>query len=410
MQKKPVLGGSGQVVQLLQAEYEFTAARFTRNLTNEHRGVYLFTFGGEQVVVKYDASANEQGLTGLARQAGLNAPGMRALTGTELSALAEIRAVTQRDGRGVVMEYLGGEQLELLRPDQPGQVFTADLLRQIGRSYAFQLLTGSADRWPMPVNVGPATMTAGNSRNVMVDTGGGQPAIRDFDFTPGVTGDDYAASLRLHFRDMLQQANGGGLVQGVVNMIAHDYNAHYTIPEADRSQIVAGITEVMDTVDRLNVADSGLGDNYATRIRAVRDVYREELQAQQQQAQQAAQAAGEKCDCCYITTACVEAMGLPDDCEELTLLRRFRDTYLAQKKNGGQLIDLYYRYSPEIVAAIRRRDDEEDILKRLYGVIRSCVDAIRRQDYEFTYRTYCKMVIELKDEFIPEYQIGIPAY
>lgn len=103
-------------------------------------------------------------------------------------------------------------------------------------------------------------------------------------------------------------------------------------------------------------------------------------------------------------------MGLSDDCEELILLRRLRDTYLLQKENGKPLIDLYYQYSPQIVTAIRRRDDDEEILKRLYGVIRTCVEAIKRQDYEFTYQTYCKMVIELKDEFIPECPIGIPSY
>ena len=28
---------------------------------------------------------------------------------------------------------------------------------------------------------------------------------------------------------------------------------------------------------------------------------------------------------CYFTSACVEAQGLPDDCHELTALRKFRD-------------------------------------------------------------------------------------
>src|SRR6185295_8850185 len=33
---------------------------------------------------------------------------------------------------------------------------------------------------------------------------------------------------------------------------------------------------------------------------------------------------------CFITTACAQAQGLPDDCEELTVLRGLRDDYIRQ--------------------------------------------------------------------------------
>lgn len=105
------------------------------------------------------------------------------------------------------------------------------------------------------------------------------------------------------------------------------------------------------------------------------------------------------CGFCYITTACVEQMGLADDCEELTVLREFRDIYLLKKENGKELIQLYYKHAPEIVARIRRREDEEEILLRLYGIIRQCVDAIKRNDYEYAYVTYCTMVNNIKEEF-----------
>ncbi|MCB0376448.1 MAG: hypothetical protein KDD04_11055, partial [Sinomicrobium sp.] len=113
---------------------------------------------------------------------------------------------------------------------------------------------------------------------------------------------------------------------------------------------------------------------------------------------------------CYITTACTQAKGLPDDCEELTVLRNFRDTYLADRENGASLIGTYYRYAPDIVSVIRSREDEEAILKRLYGIIKQCVDAIKKGDKEFAYTTYCTMVVRLKEEFLPETKIRVPQY
>lgn len=112
--------------------------------------------------------------------------------------------------------------------------------------------------------------------------------------------------------------------------------------------------------------------------------------------------------CCYITTACAEAKGLPDDCEELTTLRNFRDNYLIKKPNGLQLIEIYYQHSPLIVNRIRQREDEEEIFKLLYAIIRLCVNAIKQGNMEFAYQTYCEMVLRLKKLFIPEIRCELP--
>jgi hypothetical protein len=108
---------------------------------------------------------------------------------------------------------------------------------------------------------------------------------------------------------------------------------------------------------------------------------------------------------CFITTACTRTMGLPDDCEELTVLRQFRDNYLRQKTNGQKLIEMYYEYSPKIVTAIHNREDEEEILRRLYGIIRECVDAIKSGDNEFAFKRYCNMMMALQEEYLPECKI-----
>lgn len=49
---------------------------------------------------------------------------------------------------------------------------------------------------------------------------------------------------------------------------------------------------------------------------------------------------------CFFTTACVEARGLPDDCEALETLRAFRDACLANRPDGREAIAEYYRMAP----------------------------------------------------------------
>lgn len=112
--------------------------------------------------------------------------------------------------------------------------------------------------------------------------------------------------------------------------------------------------------------------------------------------------------CCFLTTACVEARGLPDDCEELTVLRDFRDSYLLKKPHGETLIDLYYTYSPMIVKKIDEDEERTAIYEFIYDVVTDCVESIKQNKMEYSYLTYCVMVVRLKETFIPNEDI--PRY
>ena len=81
---------------------------------------------------------------------------------------------------------------------------------------------------------------------------------------------------------------------------------------------------------------------------------------------------------CYITTAVCEHMGYADDCEELTLLRGFRDGYMMSAPGGKQMVEEYYECAPGIVGAINTRADSGDIYKKLYAeYIYPCVKMIK---------------------------------
>lgn len=69
---------------------------------------------------------------------------------------------------------------------------------------------------------------------------------------------------------------------------------------------------------------------------------------------------------CFLTSACVYAKGLPDDCRELTALRHYRDTYLRPSAGGAALVEEYYSVGPRVVAAINARSNSRAIYAELY--------------------------------------------
>jgi hypothetical protein len=102
---------------------------------------------------------------------------------------------------------------------------------------------------------------------------------------------------------------------------------------------------------------------------------------------------------CFLTTACVRFRGLPDDCEELTLLRSFRDGFLAGSPEGRSLIQDYYRIAPGLVAVIDERDDAAVVYEGIYGTVAGCVAAIRDGRFDVALDLYTEMVLRLEAEF-----------
>ncbi len=86
--------------------------------------------------------------------------------------------------------------------------------------------------------------------------------------------------------------------------------------------------------------------------------------------------------CCHITTATCTSLGLPDDCDELTTLRWFRDEVLLPTEAGRQEVAAYYEEAPAIVAAIDRTDAAPRVYRAIYrDGIAPAVAAIKRSDF-----------------------------
>lgn len=96
---------------------------------------------------------------------------------------------------------------------------------------------------------------------------------------------------------------------------------------------------------------------------------------------------------CFITTAVCEKLGKPDDCFELTTLRKYRDTWLINSDGGEELIKEYYRIAPLIVSKIKISDKYEELCQHLLETyINPCLDLIANSKNEECRDKYIEMV------------------
>lgn len=103
---------------------------------------------------------------------------------------------------------------------------------------------------------------------------------------------------------------------------------------------------------------------------------------------------------CYLTSACLYAKGLPADCFELQMLRKYRDTWLCGSDEGRELINQYYEKAPKIVSAINEKENSKEIYEKIYkDMIVPCVNFIKYKKYKETLELYRYMTLMLEQDY-----------
>ncbi len=104
---------------------------------------------------------------------------------------------------------------------------------------------------------------------------------------------------------------------------------------------------------------------------------------------------------CYITTAVCQTFGKPDDCYELTLLRNYRDTYLASLPDGKAMIEEYYDVAPSVVKHIAQRENADEIYRLIWeNYLSPCIRMIEAGQNEACRQRYEEMVHTLRGEYL----------
>jgi hypothetical protein len=100
---------------------------------------------------------------------------------------------------------------------------------------------------------------------------------------------------------------------------------------------------------------------------------------------------------CFISTACIEVMGRPDDCEELMMLRQFREDHLVGKPIGEAILFEYKEISRTILSWIERQKNRAALYRDLYNrLVLGSVILIKEGKTDQAIEHYRRIVAEYK--------------
>ncbi len=104
---------------------------------------------------------------------------------------------------------------------------------------------------------------------------------------------------------------------------------------------------------------------------------------------------------CFITTAVCASEGKPDDCEELTAFRAFRDNWLRQQPDGPALIEEYYDIAPGIVRCIDLTSDGTSRYEEIrMQYLNPCYEDLKAGRFGACKARYVSMVRALEKEYL----------
>lgn len=110
---------------------------------------------------------------------------------------------------------------------------------------------------------------------------------------------------------------------------------------------------------------------------------------------------------CLLTSSAVNALGKEDTCEELELLRKFRDNFI--QNHYPKYIDLYYQVSPFLIEKINQRKDKKRVYETLWeNYINPTCDLIRDLRLDEAFYQYKDSIRFLADTFLNMKEDSVP--
>ena len=104
---------------------------------------------------------------------------------------------------------------------------------------------------------------------------------------------------------------------------------------------------------------------------------------------------------CFISSACTISRGLPDDCDELQILRKYRDLLVSESTEFEEIVLEYYQCAPRIVECIEHEPNKAEIYENLYlELVLKCVTMLKEGEINNAIENYLSIYRELKEKYL----------
>ena len=100
--------------------------------------------------------------------------------------------------------------------------------------------------------------------------------------------------------------------------------------------------------------------------------------------------------CCFITTACLRALNLPEDSLEFKAMKVLTKEHILKSMQGKRDYITYNRIAPAIVGRIESRDDSKKIWSKVYESLSSVAQLVFQERYAEGHSEYKRLVKELE--------------
>lgn len=104
---------------------------------------------------------------------------------------------------------------------------------------------------------------------------------------------------------------------------------------------------------------------------------------------------------CFITTAVCKTLQKPDNCEELTRFRQFRDTFMRSSPEMEAEVEDYYEIAPKICAEIDKGGKASEKYAAIWETsLKPAFEALENGENQKAHDIYKEMTLSLKAAYL----------
>jgi len=104
--------------------------------------------------------------------------------------------------------------------------------------------------------------------------------------------------------------------------------------------------------------------------------------------------------CCYLTSACLDSMGIPRTALEMKAMKVLTKNYILKSFAGKRGYVTYRKRAPTIVRAINSITDSQETWIRVYEILKEVTSDVISGRYEEGYQKYKSLFFGLEDKFL----------